>query len=519
MINLSKVFEFSNYKGIPSYSGLIIFCALLIQSCGQTKEEKGLALYETRCAVCHIAPSIQSLPKTVWEKSVLPDMGARMGIRNSGYSPYNGRPFKEQEAIMKSGIYTLPPMISNEDWQLLQEYIIRQAPDSLIMPKKGITNQALKGFTPRPITFDTLPGLMFTYLNYRKNIGKIELADMSGRLLNFDYKEGKVSFINHYKRPITSYFTSEDVSYATLVGKLDPSEIPSGSILIEKKGESFKIPKILHRPVHTAISDLNGNGKDELVVSEFGYLTGMLSLLKQNDSLAFEKQVLSRLPGVIRSVVKDMNGDGKKDIVALFSQGDENITIFYQEDDLKFKMDKVIRFSPIYGSSWFELLDYDNDGDDDIITVNGDNADLTYIPKPYHGMRIYINDGNNNFKEQYFYPMNGATRVVSRDFDKDGDIDFALLSTFPNYDNPKESSFVYLENKNSPTFIFEDATLEEANFARWLLIDAGDVDEDGDEDIILSSFSYSFTPVPSEKLKFWEEKGVDVLILENKTNP
>ncbi len=112
--------------------------------------------------------------------------------------------------------------------------------------------------------------------------------------------------------------------------------------------------------------------------------------------------------------------------------------------------------------------------------------------------------------------MNGATRVVSRDFDQDGDFDFGLLSTFPNYENTEESSFIYLENKNSASFIFEDFTFKESNFARWLLMDAGDVDGDGDEDIILSSFSYVFTPVPNEQTNFWNDKSTDLMILENK---
>ena len=183
---------------------------------------------------------------------------------------------------------------------------------------------------------------------------------------------------------------------------------------------------------------------------------------------------------------------------------------------MNFRAEKVIRFSPIYGSSWFELIDFDNDGDDDIITVHGDNADKTYTPKPYHGMRLHINDGNNRFEEKYFYPMNGATRVVSRDFDQDGDFDFGLLSTFPNYENTEESSFIYLENINASDFIFEDFTFKESNFARWLLMDAGDVDGDGDEDIILSSFSYVFTPVPDERTNFWNDKSTDLMILENK---
>ena len=494
---------------------LIYSMAMLGVACKERKEQKAVTLFNTYCATCHIKPSIQSLPKDLWKNRVLPEMGARLGLRDPAFNPYEGRSYREQEAMMRSGIYTLPPIIKNEEWKLLKDYIIGQAPDSVKMPPVKITHDHLDSFLPQPITFDSLSGLMFTYLHVDSNTQKVELGDMSGRLLTYDYPQRKLDFLNSFSRPITGLNRSQSAAYVTSVGKLNPSEIASGSIFMEKAGTITELPIVLHRPVHTVVDDLNGDGSDELLVSEFGYLTGKLSLLKHNDSTYFERQVLSGLPGVIRSVIKDMNKDGKKDIVALFSQGDENITIYYQLEDLKFRMDKVIRFSPIYGSSWFELIDYDHDGDDDIITVHGDNADQTYIPKPYHGLRLHINDGNNQFEEKYFYPMNGATRVVARDFDQDGDIDFGLLSTFPDYENPAEPSFIYLENKNASAFTFENSTLKESNYGRWLLMDAGDVDGDGDEDIILSSFLYSFTPVPIEKIDLWREKGIDIMILEN----
>jgi hypothetical protein len=199
----------------------------------------------------------------------------------------------------------------------------------------------------------------------------------------------------------------------------------------------------------------------------------------------------------------------------LSSQGDEGVTIFYQKEKLKFDAKKVIRFSPIYGSSWFELIDYDGDGDQDIITVNGDNADETYIQKPYHGMRIHINDGNNVYEEKYFYSMNGATRVIAKDFDDDGDFDMALLSTFPDYENSPEYVFVYLENKSPMNFEFQAFTLNDINIGKWFLMDSGDVDKDGDEDIILSSFTYGFSSAPEELTKKWNESTVDLLVLKN----
>jgi hypothetical protein len=221
-------------------------------------------------------------------------------------------------------------------------------------------------------------------------------------------------------------------------------------------------------------------------------------------------------PGTIRVIARDMDKDGKKDLIALTSQGDESITILYQKQDLSFEAHKVLRFSPVYGSSWFELIDYEGDGDLDLVTVHGDNADKSYIPKPYHGMRLHLNDGDNNFTEVFFYPMNGATRVVASDFDMDGDIDFGLLSTFPDYENAADRTFVFLENKDQKTYDFETFTVEASVKGKWFLMDSGDLDGDGDEDIILSSFALPFIPAPEDFASVWKQEALDLLILENR---
>ena len=148
--------------------------------------------------------------------------------------------------------------------------------------------------------------------------------------------------------------------------------------------------------------------------------------------------------------------------------------------------------------------------------VQGDNADKSYVKKPYHGMRIYLNNGQNQFEEKFFYPLYGATRFVANDFDKDGDVDIAIVSSFPDYEKSPELSFVYLENLDSKKFKFKAQGLEKPSLGRWLLMDSGDIDNDGDQDIVLSSFTYYFTPVPDNLFKAWSASDVDLMILENK---
>lgn len=509
--------DFKKFKLIINSCKVIFpFIVLIFVSCSPSTSKKEIALYQTHCARCHLLPSINDLPKDIWEAKILPDMGARMGIRDSTFNPLEGLSFNQQDAINQTGIYPVIPTISKADWQLIKNYVISQAPDSIPPIERNQISNELSQFIPKPISLDSIKGSTFTFLRYDDIHKKLLTGDLSGNLFQYDFSENKNSLFGQFGSAVVDCTQKDSIVYVTAIGYLNPSEISSGKVFVVQDNTVKVIPEVLHRPVNTLVVDLNNDGKDELVVSEFGDLTGQLSLLIKLDSLNYEKRILLNQPGSIRVLSKDMNKDGKKDLIVLTSQGDETITILYQEDNLTFRPEKVIRFSPIYGISWFELIDYDGDGDDDIITANGDNADKSYIQKPYHGLRIHINDGNNNFEEKYFYAMYGATRLVARDFDQDGDMDFGVISTFPDYVNKPKFSFVYLENINSEKFTFNTYTFKDSKLGRWFLMDAADIDDDGDEDIILSSFTYVFTPVPNELSELWKEENVDIMLLENK---
>ncbi|ASV28875.1 FG-GAP repeat domain-containing protein [Maribacter cobaltidurans] len=504
-------------KSIHLKNFIYIISVIALFSC-ESKEKKTIALYNSYCASCHVLPTIENLPKHIWEEGVLPDMGARMGIYDSTYDPYEKVSRMEEFAIKQSGIYPEKPLMNISDWNLLKDYILNMAKDSLntgsvITPRKKVSQ-----FKPNPIILDSIKGSLITFLEYDSVQKQIITGNLNRKLIHYETLIKQVTKTEPTEGVATSYSKRDTLKYFTYVGYLDPSELPQGNIsVIEPSKRKINTSNIqLHRPVHTLVHDFDKDGNDEVVVCEFGDLTGKLTLLTHKGDFNYQNTVLLNLPGSIKSIAKDMNKDGKDDLVVLTSQGREGIHIFYQEENLKFRMETPITFSPVYGSSWFEILDYNNDGYPDIVTVNGDNADKSYIHKPYHGLRIHINDGNNNFEEQYFYPMNGATRVVSNDFDQDGDFDFGILSTFPNYDQTPSYSFVYLENKNSGQFQFEPYRMDTSDLGRWMLMDIGDTDQDGDMDIILSSFSYSFTPVPKLLNEAWRNSDVDLLILENK---
>jgi len=512
------IYSYNFFKSFK-YSSLIFSFYILLCSCNSPKKNKEVVLYENYCASCHIPPDINSLPKDIWSEKILPEMGARLGIRDSGYNPYKGLSFVEMDAVIKTGIFPGKPTLDTKDWELLKEYIISNAPDSLQASENNDIPEELSLFTPTRMALDSTKGALFTYMEFNKDKKELMLGDIYGNLSEYSFAAKQNNRIGRFGSPVVSVEEDGDNMFVAAIGSIRPSELLSGR-LFEVNPDTIKIiPEALHRPVHVLAHDFDKDGINELVVSEFGDVKGQLSLFKKStEEETYTKHVLLNQPGTIKSEISDMNKDGKEDLVVLTAQGDEGITILYHENDLKFRPEKVIRFSPVFGTSAFQIIDYDHDGDNDLITVHGDNADKSFVPKPYHGMRIHINNGKNSFTEAYFYPLNGATALEALDFDQDGDIDIALVSSFPDYKNKPDLSFVFLENKNEINFEFSVNTFKDSNLGRWFLMDTGDVDSDGDEDIILSSFTYIFTPVPESFSKQWNEENVDIMVLKNNLN-
>jgi len=118
-----------------------------------------------------------------------------------------------------------------------------------------------------------------------------------------------------------------------------------------------------------------------------------------------------------------------------------------------------------------------------------------------------------NFKEAFFYPLNGAYKCIAADFDGDGDLDIAAISFFPDYDKSPEESFVFLENQGG--LQFRAHTFPDCYRGRWLTMDAGDLDGDGDLDIVLGGAYKTPFRATERLLERWQKEGPSLLILRN----
>ena len=190
-------------------------------------------------------------------------------------------------------------------------------------------------------------------------------------------------------------------------------------------------------------------------------------------------------PGAEKAYINDLNKDGKEDIIALFGQGDEGIFIYYNEGHGKYREETALSFSASNGSSFFKLYDFNKDGFDDIIYTAGDNADFKPILKPYHGIYVYLNDGQNNFKQEIFYQLNGAYAAMPADYDLDGDIDlFVGVRSIPIYYGLPANGFI-LQNDRKGNYSDVTSKIIPSLKNIGMITDAVWIDYDSDKDVDL----------------------------------
>lgn len=492
----------------------------------------GAQLAKKYCGSCHQYTPPDLLPKTIWTEDVLPAMGQRLGVYDDGSRPDS---LLEQTgnrtAVEKAAIYPEQPMLASEDWEKIVDYYTDLAPDD--MPKSKDTtliNSDLAHFTYREAAHARRPALTTLVKILPKERGLVYADTKPGvnKLFVLDSSLNLKTELNFRTAPI-QYDTRSDTLYLTTIGTNPfPSDRIDGDLQIVYQGKestTYDQSKIilpdLKRPVQVVYGDIDQDGLEDMVVCEFGNHTGQLAWYR-NTGEGYTRQILVKGPGAIHAVITDWDRDGRQDILALMSQGREGIYLIRNQgskgtpgdQQLNFTQEQLLSFSPLHGSQYFELHDFNGDGHLDVLYVCGDNADKTPILKNYHGLYIYENDGSGNLNQSWFFRQNGAYKAMAGDFDLDGDLDIASISFFPDYVARPEESFVYLENTGNQEFT--PRSFPEATRGRWMVMDVADIDADGDLDIALGSFVY-FTPMGDTTGlgQRWMEAGPSVILLEN----
>jgi hypothetical protein len=243
----------------------------------------------------------------------------------------------------------------------------------------------------------------------------------------------------------------------------------------------------LHRVTDARALDLDADGDLDIAVAEFGGSdAGSVFWLKNDGAGKYERQLLLQASGALNVSPMDVDGDGRQDLVSLIAQEHESVVAFLNSGGGEFR--KVVLASaphPMYGSTSMSVVDLDQDHDDDILFTNGDAFDAQTDPKPYHGVQWLRNEGAGKFSFHDIGRFYGAANAVAGDLDGDGDLDVVASSWVNYWNEPRRSSLIWYENTGKETFVPHPISNRPAGLVTLQLID---MTGDGVLDIVAGVF-------------------------------
>ncbi len=504
--------------------------ACLLLGCGHAEGER---LAKKHCASCHLFPQPDLLPRASWDH-VLDYMGLYLG--------QNDRPgahpdiAKLRVDLRRENLLPAAPALPGADFDRIREYY-RARSSAKLATQTPVLSVGPTFLKPRRTSvYREHPSV--TFLAVRPERRRVLAADGLSRTLFELTPEGRIAAEHRLPGPPSgAVFQGDSVDFSLLY-LADPRPLNEAAIVRWRVGRSEIVARALPRLAHLAAADFDGDGASDHVASAFGLFRGGLFVRAGVTGKLFE---LDAEPGWIRTQPIDWNGDGVLDLLVLRAQAREGLywidgrelTAFLRRPHRGLersgmrgqtspRLRPLLTEHPAFGFTSFELVARSPAQPTLLLLVNGDNGDLPDAPlKPYHGIRIYsvetpavgASAEGPALRLRSFLPLPGAYRAVAQDFDGDGDLDIAAIAFYPDWSASRPAGFVYYENTGG--FEFRPLAPEETRFGRWITMEAGDFDGDGDVDLVLGSYVHPSLPAPPAALELLRRRGHTVLFLEN----
>ena len=458
----------------------VVLLGSLGRCSGSQEDTEGEQLFHAACASCHQLPDPADLPRATWDTIILPRM----------------REFMADVTPLRTTGYT------DAEWVSIRRYVLAHAPDSLTVPDMPVAG--LAPFRARfTETFMSPPST--SYVEILPGRGLLA-ADINKERL-WLYDTALVARRELSTGPgITDVTAYAGITYATVLGSFTPTDQLVGSLVRIDTGGVTLLQQGLRRPTSLLAMNVDADAEPEFLVTEYGFLEGALRVYDRQADGSYSSEVLGNRTGAV-SILQESDTT----LLVLYAQGNESL-MRYTLGPAGFRGRQVLQFPPSYGSVAIHLVDWNGDGRRDLLYVNGDNADYRPVVKPYHGLRIFLAGAHGSYTEDLFLPLPGAYDAVAADLDGDGSPELAAISFFPDYRQADPTAAVVFRRSGSE---WKRYRLPADGKGRWACLSAGDLDGDGDTDLVAGSLSME--PVPDRgKLEGWVANGLPFVVWENR---
>ncbi|MCZ4409078.1 FG-GAP-like repeat-containing protein [Cryomorphaceae bacterium 1068] len=237
----------------------------------------------------------------------------------------------------------------------------------------------------------------------------------------------------------------------------------------------------------TAFSDVDGDGDEDVLITGQNAFLDPSANLYTNDGGTFTLVEDTPFDEVRNSSIafSDVDGDGDEDVLITGQNSSlDRISNLYTNDGGNFTLVEDTPFEDVVESS-IAFSDVDGDGDEDVL-ITGVNT----LAQPTSN--LYANDGGGNFTLLEDTPFIGVfwSSIAFSDVDGDGDEDVLITgnSTAGIISNPSVISNLYANDGGGNFTLVEDTPFSGVYSGS---IAFSDVDEDGDEDVLITGFVYN----------------------------